>query len=142
MLVKLCVNGHEYKANNNRLICPKCGESLNFKVIEDKKKKTPEQCLEAFQKGEVNFSEFLNSLPRISWFFEIQNNENVPNSGKKWEKEELLVLEEFYEEQGEATPHIWKEIAEGIFQRSVYSIEHIIRFFKQGYSLSEFSLDK
>ena len=127
-LIKVCVNGHEYKADNNMFTCPKCEEKLNFKVIEEVKKE-----INPNSRSELN-----SSLPKMPWFNEIKdNNPDVTNSGKEWSFDEVYFLKELYEEYGEAEVKIWKDIAENIFERSIYAIEHTLRYIVADLNLEE-----
>lgn len=136
-LVKECVNGHRFNADNNYFSCAKCGEKLNFNLIEESPVINVDQEISNWKEGNISFSELNNRLPRMEWFSEINNDANQLRSGKQWSNEELEMLEEVFYEYGIATAEVWKEIAESVFERSVYSIEHMLRIFVQGISLEE-----
>lgn len=138
-LIKICVNGHEYKGDNNMFNCPKCGEKLNFRLVNKERKKRIEanEVISNFRDGKVSFSELNSSLPRMPWFGEIKDNYIGSRAGERWSWDELEMLEEFFNNYGVSDSNVWKDIAESIFDRSIYSIEHMVRIFNNGIKLEE-----
>lgn len=121
----ICENGHVFGEEAEFETCPFDGTKVSFKY--DNKKY--EALLQKSVRKQTATHRGLkcDTLPRVPWFCHIQNDENQDRSGEIWSLSEIEKLSDLFAENGLADEKIWTEIAEQIFHRSIYSLEHHLR---------------